>query len=139
MLSGFCRTFTFLSWLFELEADTAFGAEAGAASAGLAVAWAPGITAGFTAGAGAPGAGLAVAGAGWGAGCVTPAASRAALLSLACFCCSDFAMLRALSMASVFCAAALAAEPLTISAIARMPVSFIAVFIGFPTSQRAHR
>ncbi len=100
------------------------GRGAAAEAAGLLA----GITAGFTAGAGAPGAGLELAG--------TPAASSAALVSLACFCCSDFATLRALSMASGFCATTVAAEPLTISAIARMPV---VSFIVIPTSPPAFR
>ena len=79
----------------------------------------PGIAAGFTAGAGAPGAGFAG----------TAAAFEAAL---SCFCCSDFAVLRALSMASGLCAQA----PLTIIAVAKMPsVSFIAI----PTSPPAFR
>src|SRR5208282_2929756 len=90
----------------------------------------PGMTAGFTAGAGAPGAGFAAD--------PTPAASSAALLSLACFCCSDFAMLRALSMASGFWAAASVPTAVIVIVIARMPVvSFIAVFIAIPTSSPA--
>src|SRR5581483_2180172 len=74
------------------------GAEAAGFGAGAA-AFAPGIAAAFTAGAGAPGAGLA-----------------------ACCCCSDFTVLRALSMAEGFCAHI----PPAIIAIATMPVvSFI--------------
>src|ERR1700683_1371275 len=54
----------------------------------------------------------------------TPAASSAALVLVVCICCSDFAMLRALSMASGFCPKA---SPVVIAtATARMPVvSFI--------------
>jgi hypothetical protein len=106
-------TFTFCSWLYCAEAWTGFAAGTG---------WDEGIVAGFTAGTGAPGAGLAFAG--------TPAAFGAALVSLACFCCSDFAVLRALSMASGFCAQA----PPAIIAIARMPV---VSFIAIPTSPPA--
>src|ERR1700722_2794916 len=95
-------------------------AEAGGAGA------AAGLTAAFagrTVGAGVCPVGFAV---GWPAAgfAGTPAASSAALLSLACFCCSDFATLRALSMASGFCAHAAPA----ITAIAKMlVVSFIAI------------
>jgi len=86
----------------------------------------PGITAGFTAGAGAPGAGFAF----------TPAASSAALVSLACFCCSDFAMLRAWSMASVFCPQA---AP-DITAIAKIAVvSFIVISTSLPASRASPR
>src|SRR3989442_5858831 len=85
-------TFTRDSWLCEpvpgAETDAGFfsGATetdffAGTTETGFD----PGITAGFTAGAGEPGTGFACAG--------TPAASRAALVSLACFCCSDLATL----------------------------------------------
>src|SRR6202521_1161173 len=129
-------TFTFWSWLCADAAAAGFAAGTGLAevagvASGVAVVTGldPGITAGLTAGAGAPGAGWDFAG--------TPAASRAALLSLACFCCSDFAMLRALSMESAFCATAfVGADPTTIIAIATMPfVSFIAI----PTSPPAFR
>src|SRR5215469_2696984 len=120
-------TFTFCSRLPEPDVDSAFGAAALAvgAAAGLAGACATGVgcgtAAGFTAAAGAPAAGFDVAG--------TPAAFNAALESFACFCCSDFATLRALSIASGFCP-----QPaLVISAIAKVPiVSFIAVFMGYP-------
>jgi hypothetical protein len=114
-------TFTRWSWLCDEEAAAGFAADAGFAAAGLD----PGIAAGFTAGAGAPGAGLADAG--------TPAAFEAAL---SCFCCSDFAVLRALSMASGFCAQA----PPTIITVAKIPiVSFIAIPTSppaFPVSSR---
>src|SRR5580765_1503788 len=108
-------TFTFCNWLLDPAADSALGAadlatglEAGAAAVAtgfggartIGFCW-PGIAAGFTVGTGAPAAGLEAAFAG------TPAAFKAASVSLACFCCSDFATLRALSMASGFCAAAL--------------------------------
>ncbi len=102
-------TFTRCNWL------CAEAAGAGFAATGVD----PGMAAGFTAGAGAPGAGLAVAGA---------AATFGAALS--CFCCSDFAVLRALSMASGLCAQA----PLTIIAVAKMPV---VRFIAIPTSLQA--
>jgi len=107
-------TLTFWSWLFAEDVDAGF-----AAATGLD----PGIAAGFTAGAGAPGAGL-------GAG-------------LACCCCSDFAVLRALSMASGFCAAAAAQLPPTIIAVAKMPVVnlnvnwIVSFFIVIPTSPPA--
>ena len=107
----------------------ATGAAVGFAAGVAGAVFAPGITAGFTAGTGAPGAGFAF----------TPAASSAALVSLVCFCCSDFAVLRALSMASAFCATAVvAADPLTTSAIAKMPVvNLIVSFIAIPTSPPA--
>src|SRR3984957_13904415 len=76
-------TFTRCNWLRCAEAWTGLAAESGFA---VGAGWEDGIAAGFTAGAGAPGAGLAFAG--------TPVAFRAAWLSLACFCCSDFAALR---------------------------------------------
>ena len=107
-LSAPVTTFTFCSWLCCAGFAAASGLE-------------DGIAAGFTAGAGAPGAGLAFAGA-------------AGLGALDCFCCSDFAVLRALSMASGFCAATAAQEPPVIIASARMPV---VSFIAIPTSPPA--
>src|SRR5450631_1399276 len=107
MLLAPVTTFTRCNWLRDEESAAAF-----AAGTGLA----PGIAAGFTAGAGAPGAGLAEA--------VTATAFGAE------FCCSDFAVLRALSMASGFCAQA----PPAIIAIAKMPV---VSFIVIPTSPPA--
>ena len=102
-------TFTFWSWLFAEDVEAGF-----AAATGLD----PGMAAGFTAGAGAPGAGF-------GAG-------------LACCCCSDFAVLRALSMASGLWAAAAAQEPPTITAVAKMPVvNWFVSFIVIPTSPPA--
>src|SRR5215472_7534226 len=90
-------TFTCCNWLLALDAGAGFAAA-------------------LAAGAGAPGSGLAEAG--------TPAASSAAFESLACFCCSDLATLRALSMASGFCANA--APAVMVIAVARMTVvSFI--------------
>jgi hypothetical protein len=115
-------TVTPWSWLCDEEAEAAAGFVAGFAPGATGLD--PGIAAGFTAGAGAPGAGLAAAG--------TPAGFEAAL---SCFCCSDFAVLRALSMASAFCATAfVAADPPTTSAIAKMPV---VSFIAIPTSPPA--
>src|SRR5208282_759658 len=73
-----------------------------------------------------------------GAGAGVPAASSAAPVSLACFCCSDFAMLRALSMASGFCPQA--APVVIVSATASMlVVSFIAIPIcsRLPEQSRA--
>ena len=81
MLSPSGTTFTRLSWLCSAELV-----------AGFAAAAEPGMTAGLIAGAGAPGAGLLRAGF-FGSG--VPAASSALLESISCFCCSDFAMLRA--------------------------------------------
>jgi hypothetical protein len=48
---------------------------------------------------------------------------------LACFCCSDFATLRALSMASGFCAQA---APVIIATASMLVVSFIAIPICSP-------
>src|ERR1700686_2206951 len=125
-------TLTFCNWLCCAEdwdvfvTETTFGAGTGFVTGVAASGLEDGITAGFPAGAAAPGAGLAFAG--------TPAACGAAVLSLACFCCSDFAVLRALSMASEFCAPAAAQELPVIIAIARMPV---VSFITVPTSPPA--
>src|SRR5579863_2329973 len=94
-------TFTRSSLLFA-EAETGLVAGCVAATAGLAA----GITAGLTAGAGAPGAGFGPE---------------------ACCCCSDFTVLRALSIASGLCPKATPA----IIAIATMPV---VSFISVPTS-----
>src|ERR1039458_7647429 len=92
MSSALRTTLTRSSVLFWLDVGFIAALAGAADDAGFA----PGIVAGFTAGAGAPGAGLAAC-----AG--TPAAPSAALVSLVFICCSDFAMLRALSMASGFC------------------------------------
>src|SRR5208283_3919336 len=129
MLSVPCTTFTRWSWLCWPLAGAGLAAGAGFDAGTAATALLPGMTAGLTAGAGAPGAGLAA----------DPAGFGAALLSLACFCYSDLAVLRALSMASGFCATALAekaAPAVIVIAIARMPV---VSFIAIPSSPPAFR
>src|SRR5215471_5779499 len=105
-------TFTLSSLLFWPDDSAAgFAAALAGAGAGSDVAMATG----FSAGAGEPGAGFAL--------CAPAAAISTVALSL-CFGCSEFWVLRVLSMAFGFCAQA----PPAIIAIVRMPVvSFIAI------------